>query len=101
MRPKTNNMTVLKKKVQFSFWVFIALTILLVIFSVQNSGAIEVKLLFWKPNVSLSILLIGTFLTGLITGALYAYKRFLPEKGEYIEYKELPPEDKSKVEKDI
>lgn len=72
-------MTVLKKKIQISFWVFIVLAIFLVIFSVQNAGSIEVRILIWPVHVSLSILLIGTFLTGLITGALYAYNKFLPK----------------------
>lgn len=72
-------MSVLRKKVQFSFWIFIILAVLLVIFSVQNSEAIGVRVFFWNVNVSLAILLIGTFLTGLITGALYAYRKFLPE----------------------
>ena len=71
-------MTVLRKKVQFSFWIFIILTVLLVIFSVQNSGAIDVNVFLWNVNVSLAILLIGTFLAGLVTGALYAYWKFLP-----------------------
>jgi len=71
-------MTVLRKKVQFSFWIFIILAILLVIFSVQNSGAIEVNVFLWQVSVSLAILLIGTFLAGIVTGALYAYWKFLP-----------------------
>ena len=77
-----NIMTVLRKKVQFSFWIFIILAVLLVIFSVQNSEAIGVRVFFWNVNVSLAILLIGTFLTGLITGALYAYRKFLPDAKE-------------------
>ncbi len=75
---KDNIMTVLRKKVQFSFWIFIVLAVLLVIFSVQNSEAIQVRVFLWNVHVSLAILLIGTFLTGLITGALYAYRKFLP-----------------------
>jgi uncharacterized integral membrane protein len=72
-------MTVLRKKVQFSFWIFIILAVLLVIFSVQNSEAIGVRIFLWNVEVSLAILLIGTFLTGLVTGALYAYRKFLPD----------------------
>ncbi len=83
-----NIMTVLRKKVQFSFWIFITLAVLLVIFSVQNSEAIGVRVFFWNINISLAILLIGTFLTGLITGALYAYRRFLPDAKEVKEEKE-------------
>ncbi len=56
-----------------SFWIFIAMSIILVIFSVQNSGPIEVDLIFTKAEVSLAILLMVTFTAGLIAGALYAY----------------------------
>jgi uncharacterized integral membrane protein len=72
-------MTVLRKKVQFSFWIFIILAVLLVIFSVQNSETIMVRVFLWNVEVSMAILLIGVFLTGLITGALYAYRKFLPD----------------------
>ncbi|WP_158522828.1 LapA family protein [Geofilum rhodophaeum] len=72
-------MTEMKKKIQISFWFFIALAILLAIFSVQNAGIIEVQVLWFPVNVSLSILLIGTFITGLVIGALYAYNKFLPK----------------------
>ena len=72
-------MTEMKKKIQISFWFFIALAILLAVFSVQNAGIIEVQVLWFPVNVSLSILLIGTFITGLVIGALYAYNKFLPK----------------------
>jgi len=91
---KRNIMTVLRKKVQFSFWIFIILAVLLVIFSVQNSEAIGVRVFFWNVNVSLAILLIGTFLTGLITGALYAYRKFLPDAKELNEEREKEREKK-------
>jgi uncharacterized integral membrane protein len=82
-------MGVLKKKIQVSFWFFITLAVLLVIFSVQNSEAIPVAVFFWNIHISLAILLIGTFLTGLITGALYAYKKLLPDHDKSLKEKEL------------
>lgn len=88
-----NIMTVLRKKVQFSFWIFIILAVLLVIFSVQNSEAIAVRVFFWNVNVSLAILLIGTFLTGLITGALYAWRKFLPDAKDLEKEKEKKKEN--------
>lgn len=69
-----------KNRLNLSFWIFILFAILLVVFSVQNSQAIPVQLIFWNVNASLAILLIGTFLTGLVTGALYAYSKFKPAK---------------------
>lgn len=88
-----NIMTVLRKKVQFSFWIFIILAVLLVIFSVQNSEAIGVRVFLWNVEVSLAILLIGTFLTGLVTGALYAYRKFLPDAKEVEKDKEQKKEN--------
>ncbi|MDG5800347.1 LapA family protein [Marinilabiliaceae bacterium ANBcel2] len=72
----------MKRKIKFSFWVFIALTVLLVIFSVQNSDPVRVRIIFWPIEISLAILLIGTFITGLITGALCAYKKLLPDSND-------------------
>ncbi len=72
----------MKRKLNFSFWLFVVLAILLVIFSVENAGAIEVKVFFKKVNISLAILLIVTFITGLICGALYAWWRLIPSKDE-------------------
>ena len=71
-----------KTSFNISFWIFIIVAILLVVFSVQNSGAIDVQLIFWDANVSLAILLIGTFLTGLVAGALYAYSKLKRPKSK-------------------
>jgi uncharacterized integral membrane protein len=72
----------MKRKLNFSFWLFVVLAVLLVIFSVENAGAIEVKVFFKKTTISLAILLIGTFVTGLVCGALYAWWRLIPSKEE-------------------
>lgn len=73
---RINNM---KKSSHISFWVFIALAVILVVFSVQNSGSIPVMLLFKEMRVSLAILLVITFLAGLIAGALYAFVKINPK----------------------
>lgn len=72
----------MKKKMQFSFWLLIVLAILLVVFSVQNAGPIKVTVLLWPFNVSLAVLLIGTFATGLVAGALYGYRKFFSGNGK-------------------
>lgn len=64
----------MKQSTNISFWVFITLAIILVIFSVQNSGSIPVVIIFKTVNVSLAILLALTFLAGLIAGALYEWE---------------------------
>lgn len=63
----------MKKSSHISFWVFIAMAVILVVFSVQNSGSISVMLLFKEMRVSLAILLVITFLAGLIAGSLYTF----------------------------
>lgn len=54
-----------------SFWVFVVLAILIVIFSVKNAQMVLVDVLFSKLEISLAFLVILVFITGLITGALF------------------------------
>ncbi len=56
-----------------SFWVFIIVAVFLVTFSVQNSGSTEITFLIWNIQISKAVIIIATFLIGLITGALYGY----------------------------
>ena len=70
----------MKKSAHFSFWLFIIIAIILVVFSVQNSDPIPVTILFKQVEISLAILLVLTFLSGLITGALYAFVKFSHKK---------------------
>ena len=54
-----------------SFWIFVVLAILIVIFSVKNAQMVLVDVLFTKLEISLAFLLILVFITGLVTGALF------------------------------
>ncbi len=56
-----------------SFWFLIIVIIFVVVFSVQNADAVLVRFAVWEGNISLAILMISTFLLGLIFGALYSY----------------------------
>ncbi|WP_439184407.1 lipopolysaccharide assembly protein LapA domain-containing protein [Carboxylicivirga taeanensis] len=56
-----------------SFWVFLILSALLVIFSVQNAAPVRVNVLFNEVRISLAILLIIVFMTGVIAGASYFF----------------------------
>ena len=58
---------------KLSFWIFIIVAVLLVTFSVQNSGPTEIQFLVWSIQVSKAVIIIATFLIGLITGSLYGY----------------------------
>ncbi|MCW3785697.1 LapA family protein [Plebeiibacterium sediminum] len=54
-----------------SFWFLIILSLLVVIFSVQNAEVVPIRFIVWQGELSLAILMILTFLFGLIVGAIY------------------------------
>jgi uncharacterized integral membrane protein len=56
-----------------SFWVLLILSTALVIFSVLNAEPVEVNILFSKIDISLAILLIIVFLSGVIAGSSYFF----------------------------
>ncbi len=56
-----------------SFWFLVVLAILVVVFAVQNAEVVPIKFIIWKGELSLAILLILTFLFGLIMGVVYYY----------------------------
>ncbi len=45
-----------------------ALLVIVLVFSVQNAGAVDVQLLMWKFPVSLAVIIFATLGTGLIGG---------------------------------
>lgn len=67
-----------------SFWVLILLSIIIVLFSVQNASAVEFSFLSWTSNVSLAVLLIITFILGVLVGALYSALARRNKKSENI-----------------
>ncbi|NPA37016.1 MAG: LapA family protein [Chlorobi bacterium] len=71
-----------------SFWFFIIVAVLLVTFSVQNSSATEISFLMWTVQISKAVLIIATFLIGLVTGALYGYFSRKPAKAGKEQEKE-------------
>jgi len=72
--------TVKTKVMKISFWFFILIAIVLVTFSVQNSESTEISFLIWTIQISKAVLIIATFLLGLITGSLYGYFSHKPKK---------------------
>ncbi|GEM_PF-4414579 len=56
-----------------SFWISLVLSALLVIFSVLNAKPVGVNFIFKEVEISLAILLIVVFLSGVIAGASYFY----------------------------
>ncbi len=80
-----------------SFWFLIILTLLVVVFSVQNAESVLVRFAVWQGEISLAIVMILAFLVGLIVGAIYVYfsmrkKKKVKEIGDVAFEKEIPRE---------
>ena len=54
----------------WKLWVVVALVVLLGVFVLQNTKVVEVRLLFWKLEMSRSVLLFGVLGSGLAIGWL-------------------------------
>lgn len=54
----------------FKLWIALLLALLLVVFAAQNYQVAELRFLFWKLEMSRSILMLGVFLGGIAVGAL-------------------------------
>lgn len=66
-----------------SFWLFLILSAALVIFSVQNAGVVDVNFFFKEVTVSLAVLLIIVFLSGVLAGASWFF--FKSKKNPHAE----------------
>ncbi len=73
---------------RFSFWIFIIAALILVLFSVQNADEVSFKFFTWKSHLSLSVLLIVTFLLGLIIGAIFSFRRPATSKSKKMKAEE-------------
>jgi len=61
----------------------LVLAVLLVIFTLQNSGEITVHIFFWEiAHVPLVLVIIGCFIIGYIIAAVYFYPRIWKIKSE-------------------
>jgi len=50
--------------------VFVILAVLILLFVIQNTQVVETKFLVWTISMSRSLLLLGTFIIGVIAGWL-------------------------------
>ena len=50
--------------------VFVVLVIIMVLFVFQNTQVVDVQLLVWKVTMSRALMLLGTFVLGLVAGWL-------------------------------
>lgn len=55
--------------------VFLVILFLFALFIIQNAQVVEVRFLFWKAQASRSLVLLGTFILGLIAGWLTGWIR--------------------------
>lgn len=55
--------------------VFLVIAFLFALFILQNAQVVEVRFLFWKAQASRSLVLLGTFILGLIAGWLTGWIR--------------------------
>jgi uncharacterized integral membrane protein len=88
----------MKRKTTFSFWGFIIVALLLVLFSVQNAQEVGFKFIIWKTHLSLSVLLIVAFLLGLIAGSIFSFRRNRSiKKAEKEKVSKKQPENLEKI----
>ena len=50
--------------------IVLVLVVLLMVFIIQNTQVVEVKLLFWKVSMSRALMLLGTLVIGFVSGWL-------------------------------
>ena len=48
----------------------LAVVVLLAVLGIQNAGQVEVRFLFWTATVSLTLILVGLFISGAAIGAI-------------------------------
>jgi putative membrane protein len=55
--------------------VFLVIVFIFALFIIQNAQVVEVRFIFWKAQASRSLVLLGTFILGLIAGWLTGWIR--------------------------
>lgn len=48
---------------------------IIVVFSLQNARVIEISFLFWKLSASTVLVILGSFIIGILVGVLISLKR--------------------------
>ncbi len=61
-------------------FITVLLAILLVIFSIQNSEIVVVKLVFWNFNIPRALLILISFCMGVLLGVLIPVKNIKKDK---------------------
>jgi uncharacterized integral membrane protein len=53
---------------------------LIIVFSLQNAVVIDVNFLFWKVSMSRVLIILGSFVIGVLVGLLVSLKRRISSK---------------------
>ena len=71
------NHKLLRNKMKLKLIIAIIFATVIVVFSVQNVEVTDVKFLFWKLSISRVLIILGSFVFGVMVGVLVTMKRKL------------------------
>lgn len=63
------------KKLDPKMILIIVIVTIIIIFSIQNSETVAVKLFFWKISLPRVLLIMGSVIVGVVIGILYPMKK--------------------------
>ena len=72
---------------KFSFIISLALAVLIVLFSLQNAVPVRVTFFYWSYEASLVIILLLTFVAGVVSAYIISLPRYFKMRRELSECK--------------
>ncbi|MBZ0326777.1 MAG: lipopolysaccharide assembly protein LapA domain-containing protein [Altibacter sp.] len=60
--------------------VVLVIVALFIVFALQNIEVTEVKIFFWKISISRILIILGSFVAGLLVGLLFSAKKQFSRK---------------------
>lgn len=60
--------------------VVLVIVALFIVFALQNIKVTEVKIFFWKISISRILIILGSFVAGLLVGLLFSAKKQFSRK---------------------
>jgi len=60
---------------KFRTFVSLFFVVIIVVFSLQNSEVIDVKFFIWKLSISRVLVILGSFVIGIVVGILMSMKK--------------------------
>jgi uncharacterized integral membrane protein len=70
----------MRKSGKITTIVVLVIVALFIVFALQNIEVTEVKILFWKISTSLILIILGSFVAGLLVGLLFSAKKQFSRK---------------------